>query len=348
MLGLELQLLLLHLGLDLLRRGLRGLWLDLLRREHELLVRALELGRLGQRLAELVGLLRPYQPHRGHRLHVLAKLLQGHQLLSAIARTQADLDLHVHFTGPAARVKGHELIAQAHDLRHVLVSRDQLQHQPEQLLDARLGKGAQRQHQALVGHVADLGHARGGLVQAVSVQPLVVARHADTAFPHGLRQLDALQRFTGHQRRLDGLHSILRRPVAANHTADAVAEHVLDVHLGGHVHVGARVVGQEQAVHILAGQRRGQLLQRCHRVGHGQARDAVRNRDGRPDGVFVAVALFVFQLFGANQHPAPFGDAIPVIVALEEALKQRDLVQAVVGAVIFRVFIDRGVHSQGV
>lgn len=70
--------------------------------------------------------------------------------------------------------------------------------------------------------------------------------------------------------------------------------------------------------------------------------------DGRPDCVFVAVALFVFQLFGADQHPAPFSNAIPVVVALEEAFKQRDFVQAVVVAVIFRVFIDRGVNGQRV
>lgn len=78
-------------------------------------------------------------------------------------------------------------------MRHVLVSRDQLEHQSEQLLDACLRKSAQRQQQALIGHVADLGHARGGLVQAVSIEALVVARHPDAALPHGLRQLNALQ-----------------------------------------------------------------------------------------------------------------------------------------------------------
>ena len=150
-----------------------------------------------------------------------------------------------------------------------------------------------------------------------------------------MRHLQPLQALRGYERRLDRLDGFGCVASPTNHPADAVADDVLDVDLGGHVHVGARVVRQVQRIHILPRQARGQALQLDHRVGQGHANDAVRNRDGCKHRVFVAVTLFVFQLqVATGQHAPPLCNAVAVHVGTNESLKQRDRLQRLIDAVL--------------
>ena len=283
---------------------------------------------LGQRLAKFIDLRWPHQPGLRGLLHELAELLQQHQGLGLVARAQAHIGTHIHVGRPHAQIKLHKPAAQAHRGRNVLVLGQQPQHQLEQLLDARLRKGAQDQQHALVRHVGNLGNARGRLVQAVRIQALVVAGHPGTALAHGLHHLDAGQALGRHQRGLDRHHGIRRRTLAADDAANAVADHILNIHPRRQVHIGARVVGQVQAVHILARQPAVQALQLHHRVRQRHADHAVRQLDGCQHRIFMALHLLVLQLAVArHQHPAPLGHAVAVVVAADKALEQPHLLQ---------------------